>query len=386
MSVFPKIFIREILKLRNRPSSWVLLLIIPLGIFFYLGAIYKQGSIEKVQIAVQDNDHSDLSRKIIRNIEASPKLEIIKLLSSEDVIEEVFNKNPKVKGFYVIPRNFQKNIFLGNQEKLIVYTNSANIIYGNTLYREAATFINIISAGINLNTFKINGIPHEKAVKMIMPIKVISRPLFNSYYNYLYYLVPGLTTVLLQMIVFFLAARSINSEYTKETMGELLELTGGSIFKILFGKLMTYTILGLLVAMAIFAVVHPMLGIPMSKNTIPFLGIVFIFIMTNAMLGLMISAIFKDENMAMDVSFVYNSPAFVFSGFTFPILAMPSFDKWYSQIIPYTHFLKAFTKGLEMNTPMSFLNEHVISLLLFFIFGYVVAVVVLFFRFKKLKV
>jgi len=386
MSVFSKIFIREIQRIKSRPAALVLLLFIPLGIFFYLGAIYRQGSIEKVQIAVQDNDHSDLSRKIIRNIEAAPKLEIIKFLNSEDNIDHIFTENPDVKGFYVIPKNFQKNIFLGKQEKLIVYTNSSNIIYGNLLYKEAATFINTISAGINLNSFKLKGIPHEKAVKMIMPIKVISRPLFNPYYNYLYYLVPGLTTVLLQMIVFFLAARSINSEYTNNTMNKLTDLTRGSIFKIVMGKLLTYTTLGMMVAILIFAVVHPLLGIPMGKNTISFLGVVLVFIMTNAMLGMMFSAIFKDENIAMDMSFVYNSPAFVFSGFTFPILAMPSFDKWYAQIIPYTHFLKAFTKGIEMNTPLSFLNRHVISLLLFFLLGYVVTTVVLYFRLKKVEV
>jgi ABC-2 type transport system permease protein len=135
----------------------------------------------------------------------------------------------------------------------------------------------------------------------------------------------------------------------------------------------------------IFAVVHPLLGIPMGKNTLPFMGVVFIFIATNAMLGMMVSSIFKDENIAMDASFIYNSPAFVFSGFTFPILAMPSFDKWYAQIIPYTHFLKAFTKGVEMNTQMSFLNQHVISLLIFFLVGYVVTSVVLFFRFKNIE-
>jgi len=169
-------------------------------------------------------------------------------------------------------------------------------------------------------------------------------------------------------------------------MNKLTNLTRGSIFKIVMGKLLTYTTLGMMVAILIFAVVHPLLGIPMGKNTISFLGVVLVFIMTNAMLGMMFSAIFKDENIAMDMSFVYNSPAFVFSGFTFPILAMPSFDKWYAQIIPYTHFLKAFTKGIEMNTPLSFLNRHVISLLLFFLLGYVVTTVVLYFRLKKVEV
>lgn len=101
------------------------------------------------------------------------------------------------------------------------------------------------------------------------------------------------------------------------------------------------------------------------------------------MLGMMISAIFKNEAIAMDMSFVYNSPAFVFSGFTFPMLAMPSFESWYAKLIPYTHFLKAFIKGFEMNTPFHFLYPQIINLLLFFLFGYVVTTVVLLISNKK---
>ena len=385
MKIILQIVIRELFRLKKRPAAWILLLVIPIGLFFYLGAIYEEGAIEKVNIAVLDLDHSNLSRKVIQNVEAAPKLNIIKFLNSNDHIEDVFINHPDIKGFYVIPKNFQKNIYSGQQEKLLVYTNSSNIIYGNLIYKEAATFINTMSAGINLNSFKLHGIPHEKALKMVIPIKVITKSLYNPHYNYLYYLIPGLTTVLLQMIVFFLAARSINSEHTNDTYKELLTITKGSIFKIIFGKLITYTLLGFLVAIFIFSIVHPLLGIPMSQNTLPFLWVVLVFIMANVMLGMMISTIFKNEAIAMDISFVYNSPAFVFSGFTFPIMAMPAFNAWYAQLIPYTHFLNAFLKGIEMNTPFSFLSQQVINLLIFFLVGYVITASILLFQHKKVK-
>ncbi|WP_282122534.1 ABC transporter permease [Algibacter mikhailovii] len=378
-----QLIIREFLRLKKRPAAWVLILVIPIGIFFYLGSIYEEGSIENVSIAILDLDHSDLSRQVIHNVEASPKLNIIRFLNSNDHLDDVFINHPEVKGFYVIPKNFQKNIFSGNQEKLLVYTNSSNIIYGNLIYKEAATFINTLSAGINLNTFKLNGIPNEKALKMVMPIKVIAKPLFNSYYNYLYYLIPGLTTVLLQMIVFLLAARSINSEYTNGTFNELLESNNGSVFKIILGKVLAYSLIGFLVAIFIFSVVHPILGIPSSASTLSFLWVVLVFVITNAMLGVMVSTIFKNEAIAMDVSFVYNSPAFVFSGFTFPIMAMPAFNAWYAQLIPYTHFLNAFIKGMEMNTPFTFLVQPVINLLLFCLVAYTVTVIIFMFRNKK---
>jgi len=384
LKIILNIVIREFQRLKKRPAAWVLLLVIPFGIFFYLGAIYEEGAIENVSIAVLDLDHSNLSRTVIQNVEASPKLNIVKFLNSKDDLNRIFINHPEIKGVYLIPKGFQKNIYNGEQEQLLVYTNSSNIVYGNLIYKEAASFINTMSAGINLNTFKAKGVPVEKATKMVMPIKVITRPLYNSYYNYLYYLLPGLTTVLLQMIVFLLAARSINSEFTNNTFNELQELTNGSIFKIIAGKLISYTLLGFVVAIFIFSIVHPFLGIPPSKNTIPFLGVVFVFIMANAMLGIMVSTLFKNEAIAMDISFVYNSPAFVFSGFTFPIMAMPAFNAWYAQLIPYTHFLNAFIKGMEMNTPFTFLIQPTINLLIFFLVGYLITVSLFIMRHKKI--
>ena len=386
MKIIFQIFIREFLRLKSRLSAWVLALIIPTFIFLYLGAIYQRGAIESVPIAVKNNDQSNLSKTIILNIETSPKLKIVKFLNASDNIESFFIENPEVKGIYLIPKDFEKNIYRGNQSKLIVYTNSSNIVFGNLLYKEAATFINTISAGINLNFFQTQGIPYKKAIKMAMPIQVVSKPLFNSYYNYLYYLVPGITTVLLQMIVFFLAARSLNSEHNNNTYSELKKLSNNSIFNIIIGKLATYTLIGFIIGLFIFAVIYPLFSIPLGENSLSFLLIILLFAMTNAMLGMMVSAIFKNEAIAMDMSFVYNSPAFVFSGFTFPLLAMPSFESWYAKLIPYTHFLKAFIKGFEMNTPFHYLYPQIINLLLFFLFGYVVTVVFLLISFKKIKV
>lgn len=379
------IFIREILRLRSRSSAWILIIFIPVAIFLYLGAIYEEGAVQVVEVGVLDNDKSPFSQQIIDNIQASPKIKVIKIFSSENRLEDIFVSQPEIKGVYYIPENFSKNVMLGKQQQLVVYTNSSNIIYGNLLYKEAATFINTLSAKITLSALTIKGIPYEKAIKMVMPVKTQTRVLFNPHYNYLYYLVPGLTTVLLQMIVFFLATRSINSEFKDKSFKKLLEISDGSILKILFAKLLTYTVIGMLIAILIFSFIHPILGIPTGTNTLSFMWVILIFVITNAALGLMISILFKDQAIAMDVAFVYNSPAFVFSGFTFPIIAMPAFNSWYANLIPYTHFLKAYIKGIEMSTSFNFLIPQVIALLLFILFAYIVSVFGLMFHLKKIE-
>ncbi|MCK5857626.1 MAG: ABC transporter permease, partial [Bacteroidales bacterium] len=92
-----------------------------------------------------------------------------------------------------------------------------------------------------------------------------------------------------------------------------------------------------------------------------------------------------DEVIAMDISFFYNSPAFVFSGFTFPIFGMPAFNSFYSDLIPYTYFLKAFLKLYQMNTPLHYAFPEFKALLVFCLVGFVIAYAALYVHLNKLK-
>lgn len=363
---------REFIRIFNRRSALVIILFVPLVVFFYLGSIYVQGSIEKVSIMVVHLDKGELSNKILNALGSSPRVKMKEYVQRTIDPEKVFLDYPDVKGILVLPEGMTRSVYKGNQSKIKVYTNSSNIIYGNLIYKDIATFVNTVSAGISLNYLVLEGLPQKAAESLVMPVRVKPKPLFNPYYNYLYYLLPGLTSVLLQMIVFFLAARGMNSEFSDGSFSRLLALSRNRVFLILTGKLLTYTIIGMCIALFIYAVVHPVMGIPTSSSILSFIPFLLLFVMTNAMLGLMVSVLFKNEAIAMDTAFVYNSPAFVFSGFTYPILAMPGFDSWYAQLIPYTHFLKAFTKTVEMEGSLKASATEAGILLIFFLLGYLV--------------
>lgn len=363
---------REFIRIFNRRSALVIILFVPLVVFFYLGSIYVQGSIEKVSIMVVNLDKGELSNQILNALGSSPRVKMKEYVQRTVDPEKVFLDYPDVKGILVLPEGMTRSVYKGNLSKIKVFTNSSNIIYGNLIYKDIATFVNTVSAGISLNYLVLEGLPQKAAESLVMPVRVKPKPLFNPYYNYLYYLLPGLTSVLLQMIVFFLAARGMNSEFSDGSFSHLLALSRNRISLILTGKLLTYTIIGMCIALFIYAVVHPVMGIPTSSSILSFIPFLLLFVMTNAMLGLMVSILFKNEAIAMDTAFVYNSPAFVFSGFTYPILAMPGFDSWYAQLIPYTHFLKAFTKTVEMEGSLKASATEAGILLIFFLLGYLV--------------
>jgi len=365
------IFKREMKRLSRQKSARNLFIIIPIVVFLLLGFIYYKGALREVSIAVYDNDNSELSRTYIRSLEASPNLDVNYYMSSEDDLETVFVKN-EVQGIFYIPKDFHKEVLKGNAVQVKIYTNSTNIVFGNLLYKSAAEVTQLLSAAVVVKNMAPLGINPDKILGTVMPIDINTKVLANPQYNYVYYLLPGLATVLIQMIMFFAASRAFNNEWKLETYADLYATANGNILSMILGKYLAYMVFGLSLCGFLFAIVFPIFGIPIYGNIGSLLVLLLLFLTVNIFLGFGISLLFKDEIIALDIAIFYNSPAFVFSGFTFPIWAMPWLNSLYAQVIPYTHFLTGFLKIYQLNTPFKYIIPEIQKLFMFLIIGVVI--------------
>ncbi|NRD24189.1 ABC transporter permease [Winogradskyella litoriviva] len=365
------IFKREMKRLSRQKSTRNLFIIIPVAVFILLGLIYSEGALREVSIAVYDNDNSELSRTYIRSLEASPNLDVIYYMSSEDDLETVFVEN-EVQGIFYIPKDFYKDVLKGIPVDVKIYTNSTNIVFGNLLYRLATEVTQLMSAAVVVKNMAPLGINPDKILGTVMPIDVNTKVLGNPQYNYIYYLLPGLATVLIQMILFFAASQAFNNEWKLKTYTDLYATANGNILTMILGKYLAYLVFGLSLCGFLFAVVFPVFGIPIYGNIGSLLVLLLLFLTVNIFLGFGISLLFKDEIIALDIAIFYNSPAFVFSGFTFPIWAMPWFNSLYAQVIPYTHFLTGFLKIYQLNTPFKFILPEIEKLFIFLVIGVVI--------------
>ncbi|MFA8450066.1 MAG: ABC transporter permease [Bacteroidales bacterium] len=150
-----------------------------------------------------------------------------------------------------------------------------------------------------------------------------------------------------------------------------------------FGKLIPYFILSSVLVVFVFMVLYPIFGIHIEGSLLSVFFFVEIFVLASFSLGMMLSSIFKKDVMALDFAFFYNSPAFIFSGFTFPIYGMPFFDQIYAYLIPYTHFLDGFFKLSQMGLPFSASLPEVRGLLIFVLVGFVGTIIPLYIRTRK---
>ncbi len=380
---FIKVALREMEIISHDKFARALLVFLPAIVYIFLSFIYIKGAMREIPVAVYDADNSKLSRQVVDMIESSPNMKINNYLSSEDDLENYFLKHDDLAIFYV-PYGFEKDILRNKSTRLTVFTNSANIVYGNIMYREAATIAGTVSAGVTISRLEHVGVDYQTTMALVMPVKTHTKILFNPWFNYLYYLIPGIMTVLLQMFIFFVATRAFILEFDNNTFHNLLEVSNHSPLNMLIGKTLAYLAYGMGIIMLI-ALIYLAFGIPFQHKEVELIVLFAFFTVVNISLGFMLSTTLDDELVALDVAFFYNSPAFVFSGFTFPLFGMPFFNSLYGQFIPYTHFLHAFFKLYQLGAPFRYILPDLKILALFWLVGFVTSYVALKLRLSENK-
>ncbi len=369
-----KIAIREFRRIFERKTLYLMMIILPLILFLIYGFIYKKEILTEIPVAVVDYDNSQLSRTIIQLVESSPSLSIEKYLNS---IEEVKNEMQKgnIHGAFFMPHNLEADVKSGKNSSVVIYKNTANLIIGNSILKDGLTIVKTVSGSVLLKKLNSDGMVEEKAMNIVNPIKIESMALYNPNYSYLSYLIPGLIGFTLQMLIMAASVLVISSEFTHNTFHELVEIADGKKSIILLGKIIPHFIVHFSTVLIIVGVIFPLFDIRVYGSLFSIITIFTLFISVSLTAGLMISSLFHDQLFATEAALFFNTPAFIFSGFTFPLWGMPVLHSTFAQIIPFTHFLYAFLKIYQMDAPISAASREIYALLSFLIVSGIVLTV-----------
>lgn len=377
-----KIIVREFKRIRERKTLFLLEIIFPVILFFLFSEIYKEEVIREMPIAIYDADNSSLSRTIIQFIDSSPTLKITESLNSIDEVKDEFLKG-RIRGAFAFPRNFEKDVKSGQSSSVIVYKNSSNILVGNYILKESASIIKTVSGGALLKKLRSSGLTNEKAMAIVNPIQIETASLYNPTYSYENYLMPGLVTFTLQMMVMLAAVIVISSEYSHHSFNELVNLAGNSAYKILIGKSIPHLLIHFGSITLIIGIIFPLYNITIHGSVFTVFVLMVTFIFASFFLGLLISAIINDQLLATEIAVFINTPAFIFSGFTFPIWGMPFIHTIFAQILPFTHFLTAFLKVYQMGASFSDITNEIMILSLFGIISIIGILITLKIKMRK---
>lgn len=365
--------VREWKRIFSIPNFYVILLVIPPIIFLFYGLIYQRQFARELPMAVWDEDGSSVSRTLTDMMEQNENIHFTHVVFSNAEIEKLM-KEGKIFGAVHFPKNMEADAKKNHQSNITLYTNGAYLVPAKMIYKGAAGIIIKGGLAVVLQKAEKQGMAADKANTLIQPIKLNTTVLYNPDFNYQLYLTPGLVTVGLQMALIVASVLILNLEFKKNTIDSLLDISTSSS-QIIIGKMLAHLCIAWILFILISFVVFPVFDLGKPKTDFSFFILYTLLALACIGIGMMLSAISDNLLFVVDVALFFTSPAFVFSGFTFPRWAMPWYDQLYADVMPYTHFLDGFIKLYFMELPLRYATPEMVKLLLFIGITFPVAIV-----------
>src|ERR1700692_279966 len=358
------VFWREIDWLRRPPFLLAFISIVSLGLIALLTLRFTAGVRPPFPIAVLDLDSSDLSRSIIRMLDATPdtavSVRVGELAEGRGMI-----LSGKVHGLLMLPRNLERDVFAGRRPEVVFFYNTQTLTIGNLTLRGVSAAVPTAAAGIQLSLRTGQGQPIEEAQAALSPIPVQTHALFNPTLNYVYFLLAAILPSVLQIVIVTASAYSVGIDVETRHRLRILRRLGGGLWPAIAGKVLPYSILFLAVLGLSDAVLFGILRLPLNGRGW-LLGIAGVsFILSCQFLGVLLALLLKPTASAISIGTLLTSPAFGFMGIGFPRLGMNAFAYWFGAILPGTWYLTARIDQTIRGTPLDLSWKPILVLLAF---------------------
>ena len=341
------------------------------GIFLY-GLFYtipfSNHIAREIPIGVIDQDNSELSRKIIRNLNSN---EMLKVEASPRDLEEAKRQyyEQKTYAFIVIPQDFEKDIKHGKNSFITTYTDSAYMI----IYKQIASGINSViteaNATLVVNRLLKSGVKkRQRAMSVAAPFNFISVPLFNpigSYQNYIY----PLALIMILQQTMLLGIGMLGGTLREKLRGTVFRGENKSICftmisrisefsdnpcEIVLGKAFAYVALYFLYSIIYFLIFPAFVVYKMSYNIFLMLLLLIPFLLATAFLGQTLIAFCKNRESSLLILIISSVPFIFLPGFVWPKESIPTFIICIAQLIPTTSAIDGLVKINQMGADFSF--------------------------------
>jgi ABC-2 type transport system permease protein len=179
------------------------------------------------------------------------------------------------------------------------------------------------------------------------PLEVRPRVWYNADLESRNYIIPGLIAVIMMVIAALLTSLTVAREWERGTMEQLIS-TPVKSHELVLGKLLPYFLIGMTdVALAVL-MGEWLFHVPLRGSVALLFLLGAVFLAGALALGLLISILTKSQLVACQIALMGTFlPAFLLSGFIFPISNMPAPIQWVTHVVP-ARYLVTLLKGIYL--------------------------------------
>ena len=314
---------KEFIQMFREPRMRFLLFLPPILQMIIFGYAVTL-DVDHARIAWMDMDRTPASRALLARFEGSGRFDVVATPRSEDDVQSILDRGQAHAVVRVLP-GFARDLARARPTEVQVLLDGTN---SNT-----ASLVSAYAAGV-IQSFSAD----QAANRPVTDVAARTRVWFNPELRSRNYFVPGVAANILLMITFMLTAQAIIREKETGTMEQLM-VTPMRPIDLMIGKTLPFAMVGMVDMLLITAGALFIFHVPFRGNFLLLLFCAALFLMTALGAGLFLSTISQTQQQANMMSFFFTTPAFMLSGFTFPIRNMPAVVQYLTYINPLRYFM-----------------------------------------------
>ncbi|MBN1614877.1 MAG: ABC transporter permease [Deltaproteobacteria bacterium] len=361
---------KEILHLIRDFRSLYLAFAIPLLLILLFGYALSL-DVDNIETIVVDQDKTDLSRDLIRRLDASSYFHVKAYPPDTHAVTEYLDHDRATLAV-VIPSGWTREIRSDRAAQLQIILDGSDPNFANIARGYTNAFVEQYNQRFLLDFLNRQGMGERNP-----PIEGRIRVWFNEDLESRNFILPGIIAVIIMIVGSMLTSLVIAREYENGTMETLksLPLTAGEL---LTGKAVPYFFIGLIDVLVAVLMGQVLFGVIMKANFWLMILASSLYIAVALVLGLLISVITKSQLVANQAAILATFlPSLLLSNFVFPVINMPTFLQMLTYIVPASYFIEILSGIYLKNLGLAYFWTNFAVLAFMFLFFGALNIIVL---------
>ena len=371
MRSFLEVFKDELALIISDKSILLTCIMAPIFYAFFVGSIYKEKDVANIPIAIVDNDHSSLSRKVGQLIDSNEKIQVTGSYSNLNDAMFLFN-SLDIQGILIIPNEFEKNTLNLEGSTVELVLNNTKFLTSNDINKGVQQVMLTVAGGVRLSYLISSKVPSELAEQQAQPIMPVVRSIFNATNNYGDYLLPILLVLIIQQTLIIGFGQSVLHELTHFKTLSDQKVNFFEFMKIFAAKGMYYFVLYASLFFLFYKVIFPYYHLDFKGSEVLHFLLSSIYILAVMIFTIFLGTFFKTIIGWTEIMAFSTYPLFLVSGYSWPIEAMPKALQVFANLLPSTPYFTVFNKLATQGATLMNIKSEVIHLMLLLIFGYLI--------------
>ena len=351
----------ELKEIMHDKGIMIFILFVPLCYPLLYSYVYTNEVVREVPFAVIDDCNSSMSREFIRKMDATPEAHMAAHCNDVNEARQLLMER-KIYGVVRIPKNFNLDIWRGEQTTVGLYCDMSSLLY----YKALLLAANNVSLDMNRDIKVDNHLhPMTRQDEEIarMPIEYDYISLFNPQSGFAAFLIPPVLMLILQQTLFLGIGMSMGNQREK-CLARMLPKRKWyrRPVDIALGKAIFYFILYLLMAIYAYAAVTRWFSLPDVGDYFVFLRFIIPYLLACIFLAMVLSVlVYRREDCIM--LFVFLSvPLLFMSGISWPGSEIPEFWKYVSWLFPSTFGMNGYLRIMGTGASIQDIHHEYVGL------------------------